>query len=66
MIRVTGVTTKAPWLLHLPRRGSRAAASPKERDPAEQAAALQRSETHYRRMRYAAQAAFLMNGGRYL
>ena len=66
MIRVTSVTAKASWLVHLPRRESRTPVAPKQRDPAEQAAALQRSETHYRRVRDAIEVSFLMNGGRYL
>jgi len=66
MIRVTSVTAKASCLVHLPRRESRAPVAPKQRDPVEQAAALQRSDTHYRRVRDAMEASFLMNGGRYL
>jgi hypothetical protein len=66
MIRVTSVTAKAPCVVHLPRRKSRTPVAPKQRDPAEQAAALQRSEAHYRRVRAAVDATFLMNGGRYL
>ena len=65
MIRVSGVTAKAPWLAPS-RRESAAPVPPKQRDPAEQAAALQRSEAHYRRVRDAVEASFLMNGGRYL
>jgi hypothetical protein len=66
MIRVSSVTTKAPWLVHLPRRESRAPISSKQRDAAEEAEALQRSEAHYRRVRAAVEAYFLMNGGHYL
>ena len=66
MIRVISVTAKAPCLVHLPRRESRAPVAPKQRDPAEQAAALQRGEAHYRRVRDAIEASFLVNGGRYL
>ena len=66
MIRVTSVTAKALWLVHLPWRESRAPVAPKQRDSAEQAAAIQRSEAHYRRVRDAVEASFLMNGGRYL
>jgi hypothetical protein len=65
MIRVSGVTAKAPWVAPS-RRQSAATVPPKQRDPAEQAAALQRSEAHYRRVRDAVGASFLMNGGRYL
>jgi hypothetical protein len=66
MIRVTSVTAKAPWLIPWPRRESRAPVPPKQRDPAEQAAALKRSEAHYRRVRDVIEASFFMNGGRYL
>ena len=66
MIRVSCITAKAPWLAIPSRRESAAAVPPKQRDAAEQAAALQRSETHYRRVRDAIEASFLMNGGRYL
>ncbi len=66
MIRVTSVTAKASWLVQLPRRKSRAPVARKQRDPAEQAAALQRGEAHYRRVRDAVDTSFLMNGGRYL
>jgi len=65
MIRVCGVTAKAPWLAPS-RRQSAAPVPPKQRDPAEQAVALQRSEAHFRRVRHAVEASFLMNGGRYL
>jgi hypothetical protein len=65
MIRVCSITPKAPWLT-FSRRESAAAVPPKQRDPAEQAAALQRSDAHYRRVRDAIEASFLMNGGRYL
>jgi hypothetical protein len=66
MIRVCSITAKAPWLANPSRRGSAAAVPPKQRDAAERAAALQRSETHYHRVRDAIAATFLMNGGRYL
>ena len=66
MIRACDVTAKAPWLAIPLRRESATAIPPKQRDPAEQAAALQRSETHYRRVRDAVEASFLMNGGRYI
>lgn len=65
MTRVCGITAKAPWLIPWA-RVSAAPVSPKQRDPAERAAALQRSEAHRRRVRDAMQASFLMNGGRYL
>jgi hypothetical protein len=66
MTRVASITAKSPRLALWSRRESRLSAPPKQRDPAEQAAALQRSETRYRRVREAAEASFLMNGGRYL
>ncbi len=66
VIRVASVTTKVPRLIHLPRRGPQAAVPSKRRNPAERAAALQRSEAQYRRLRDDAEASFLMSGGRYL
>ena len=66
MIRVASVTAKAPWLVLWPRRESRASAQSKQRGPAEQAAALKRSEPHYRLVRDAAEASFWMNDGRYV
>ena len=66
MIRVSSITAKAPWLAIPSRRESATAVPPKQRDAAEQAAALQRSDAHYRRVRDAVEASFLMNGGRYL
>ncbi len=65
MIRVSGITAKAPCLT-ASRQKSAAPVRHKQRDAAEQAAALQRSETHYRRLRHTVEATFLMNGGRYL
>ena len=65
MIGVPDVTAKAHWLA--PWRREPAAPVPsRRRDAAEQAAALHRSEAHYRRVRDAVQASFLINGGRYL
>lgn len=66
MIRVSSITAKAPWLAIPSRRESTTPVPPKQRDPAEQAAAFQRRETHYRGVRDAIEASFLMNGGRYL
>jgi hypothetical protein len=66
MIRVASVTAKAPRLVAWPGRESRAPVLSKQRDPAEQAAALRRSENHYRLVRDAAEASFWMNGGRYV
>ena len=64
-MRVPEITAKVPWLAPS-RRQSAAPVPPKQRDPAEQAVALQRSEAHYRRVRDAVVASFLINGGRYL
>ncbi len=66
MIRVTSVRAKAPWLIPWPQRESQARVPPKQRDPAEQTAALKRSEAHYRRVRDVVGASFFMNGGHYL
>ncbi len=66
MIRVSSVTAKGPRVALWPRRESRAPVASKQRDPAEQAASLHRSETRCRRVRGAAEASLLMNGGRYL
>ncbi len=66
MIRDVSVTAKAPWLVPWPLRESRASARSKQRDPAEQAAALGRSEAQYRLVRDTTEASFWMNGGRYV
>ncbi len=66
MIRVASVTAKAPRLVLWPRRESRASARSKQRGPAAQAAALKRSEAHYRLVRDTAEASFWMNGGHYV
>ena len=66
MARFASVTVRAPRLALRPRRESEAPVPSKKRDPAEEAEALQRSETHYRRVRDAAEVSFLTNGGRYL
>lgn len=66
MARFASVTVRAPRLAAWQRRESKAPARSKKRDPAEEAQALQRSETHDRRVRDAAEVSFLMNGGRYL
>ena len=65
MTTVAGVTAKAPWLAVWPRREFQAPVPPKRRGPAEQAAALKRSESHYRRVKETVEASFMMNGGRY-
>jgi hypothetical protein len=65
MIRVCGITAKAPWLAPS-RREPAAPVRRKQRGAAEQAAALQRSEAHARRVRDAVEATFVMNGGRFL
>ncbi len=66
MIRVASVTAKAPRLVAWPRRESRAPVPSKRRGPAEQAAALKRSEAHYRHIKDGAEASFWMNGGHYV
>lgn len=66
MIRVTSVTAKGPRAALWPRRESRAPVPSKQRDPAGQAASLHRGETRCRRVRGAAEASLLVNGGRYL
>jgi len=65
VIKVCSITPKAPWLT-FSRQDSATPVPPKQRDAAEQAAALQRSDAHYRRVTDAIEASFLMNGGRYL
>ncbi len=62
MIRVASITAKAPWLVRWLQWESRASAPSKQRSPAEQAAALKRSEARYRLVRDAAEASFWMNG----
>ena len=66
MTTVAGITAKAPRLAVWPRREFRAPVRSQRRGPAEQAAALKRSESHYRRVKERVEASFLMNGGRYL
>ena len=66
MTTVAGVTARAPGLAVWPRREFQAPVPSKRRGPAEQAAALKRSESHYRRVKESVEASFLMNGGRYL
>ena len=65
MTAAAGATAKAPRLAVWPRRESLAPTPSKRRDPAEQAAALQRSESRYQRVKGSTEASFLMNGGRY-
>ncbi len=64
MTTVAGITAKAPGLAVWPR--GEAPVPSKRRGPAEEAAALKRSESHYRRVKESVEASFLMNGGRYL
>lgn len=64
MTRLYGLTAKAPWLAPS-RRAPAGPIPPKQREAAEQAAALRRSEAHYRRVRHLTEASFLMNGGRH-
>jgi hypothetical protein len=66
MTTVAGDTVKAPRLAIWPRRDFRAPVPSKRRGPAEQAAALKRSESHYRRVKDSMEASFLMSGGRFL
>ena len=66
MTTVAGVTAKAPRLAVWPRRVFQAPIPSKRRGPAEEAAALMRSESHYRRVKERVEASFWMNGGRYL
>jgi hypothetical protein len=65
MTAAAGARARAPRLAVWPRRASQAPTPSKRRDPAEQAAALRRSESHYRRVKDSTEASFLMNGGRY-
>lgn len=66
MTTVAGITAKAPRLAVWPRREFPASVPSRRRGPEEQAAALKRSESHYRRVKESVEASFLMNGGRYL
>jgi hypothetical protein len=66
MTTVAGITAKAPRLAVWPRREFQAPVPSMRRGPAEQAAALKRSESHYRRVKESVEASFVMNGGRYL
>ena len=50
MTTVAGITAKAPRLAVWPRREFQAPVPSQRRGPAEQAAALKRSESHYRRV----------------
>jgi hypothetical protein len=65
MTTVAGVTAKASRLAVWPRRELRAAVPSGRRGPAEEAAALKRSESHYRRVKETIEASFWMNGGRH-
>jgi hypothetical protein len=66
MTTVAGVTVKVLRLAVWPRRDFQAPVPSKQRGPAEQAAALKRSESHYRRVKDSMEASFLMSGGRFL
>jgi hypothetical protein len=66
MTTVAGITARAPRLAIWPRRVFQAPVPSKRRGPAEAAAALERSESHYRRVKESVEASFWMNGGRYL
>jgi hypothetical protein len=66
MTRVASIAVKSPRLAFWSRRESRVPAPRRQQDPAEQAAASRRSESHYRRVRDVTEASFFMNGGRYL
>lgn len=66
MTTVAGITAKAPRLAVWPRREFPAPVPSKRRGAAEHAAALKRSESHYRRVKESVEASFLMDGGRYL
>ena len=66
MTTVGGTTAKVTRLAIWPRREPRGAVPSKRRGPAEEAAALKRSERHYRRVKERVETSFWMNGGRYL
>ncbi len=66
MTTVPSITAKVPRLAVWPRREFQAPVPSKRRGLAEQAVALKRSESHYRRVKESVEASFLMNGGRYL
>ena len=66
MTTVAGITARAPRLAVWPRREFPAPVPSKRRGPAEQAAALKRSESHYRRVKESVEASFVMDGGRFL
>ena len=66
MTTVAGITAKAPRFAVWPRREVSAPVPSKRRGPAEQAAALKRSESHYRRVKDSVEASFIMDGGRLL
>jgi hypothetical protein len=65
MTTIAGVTARAPRLAVWPRRVFQAPVRSKQRGPAEEAAALERSESHYRRVKETVEASFWMNGGRH-
>ncbi len=66
MTRIASITAKSRRLTLRSRRVSWSPAPARQRDPAEQAAAFQRSETHFRRVRDATETSFLLNGGRHV
>ncbi len=63
MTTVAGVTVKAPRLAVWPRRESQAVVPSGRLGPAEEAEALKRSESQYRRVKESVEASFWMNGG---
>jgi hypothetical protein len=65
MTTAAGVTARPPRLAVWPRRVFQAPIPSKRRGPAEEAAALERCESHYRRVKESVEASFWMNGGRY-
>jgi hypothetical protein len=66
MTTIADVTAKAPRLAIWPRRVFQAPVPSMRRGPAEVAVALERSESHYRRVKESVEASFWMNGGRFL
>ena len=65
MTTIAGIAARAPRLAVWPRRAFPAPVPSKQRGPAEEAAALKRSESHYRRVKDSVEASFWMNSGRY-
>ncbi len=63
MTRIASITAKSRRLALRSGRVPRSPAPARQRDPAEQAAAAQRSESRFRRVRDATETSFLLNGG---